>query len=169
MKKGMIGVIVVLLMGTLFVSCTCRNDKAMYKSIPVGVIVAGADGKIANANKPLQEMLGYTLSELEALTWQDITPKKWHAMEDEMIKIAKEQPYVIYRKSFTKKDGTALPIQIIGWVKADKDGKVSSSGGVVWPLDEGGFSSGAAAPAEPAIKEAPEESEATDTTAPDDK
>jgi len=164
MKKGMIGVVVaVLLMGTLFVSCTRRNDRSMYKAVPVGVIVAGADGKIANANKPLQEMLGYSLSELKALTWQEITPKKWHAMEDEMIKIAKEQPYVIYRKSFTKKDGTVLPIQIIGWVKVDEDGKVASSGGVVWPLDEGSVSSGAAAPVEPAIKAAPE---ASDTSVP---
>lgn len=165
MKKKIFGTLVaVMLVGTLFVSCRCNKNKAMYEAIPVGVIVADADGKIANANKPMLDMLGYTLAELKALTWQEITPQKWHSMENEMAKIAMEQPYVIYDKAYTKKDGSILPIQIIGWVKTGEDGKIVSSGGIVRPLIDNIASMGDAAPVAKPAADAPAIEVAPDTT-----
>ena len=137
MKKGKLGILVVLLVVTVAftTSCTCR-DKGAYNEFPVGVIMADADGKIIVANDALQKMIGYTLKELQTKSWQEITPPKWHGMQTEMLKIAIDQPYIIFQKAYIKKDGSILPIQVIGWAKKDAGGKMIGSGGIIWPLAE---------------------------------
>ena len=54
-------------------------------------VAVDMSGHITDSNESFREMVGYTSEELGALTYRDITPEKWHAvqariMEDQVLK-----------------------------------------------------------------------------------
>src|SRR5665647_1969104 len=57
----------------------------LYESVLEGIVSVTMDGRITDANKAYLDMLGYSLDELKALTYQQITPARWHAMEQEIV------------------------------------------------------------------------------------
>ncbi len=95
-----------------------RKSEAKYRnlfeSMMDGYVLVGMDGRILEANDSYREMTGYSLDELLKLTYQDITPDKWHAVENEIIE---QQVLVhgyseIYEKEYRTKDGSLLPIEL---------------------------------------------------------
>ena len=69
------------------------------------------NGIIQECNKAYLEMLGYTWEEIRSLTYLDLTPEEWHAMEAEIVaKQVLPRGYSdIYEKEYRRKDGTVSP------------------------------------------------------------
>ena len=105
--------------------------KTLSETITAGVVMTTHEGYITRANLAYQQMTGYTMNELKSLTYHMLTPKKWHKLEEDMVNKAAEEDYVNFEKEYVKKDGSVVPIYIIGWIIRDNRGKTLGTGSVV--------------------------------------
>jgi PAS domain S-box-containing protein len=69
-------------------------------------------------------MLGYTADELSKLTYQDLTPHKWHSMESEIVEkqILKRGYSDVYEKEYIQKDGSVFPVELRSTIIRDDKG-----------------------------------------------
>jgi PAS domain S-box-containing protein len=59
-------------------------------------------------------MLGYTGEQLRRLTYQELTPERWHAFETRIVteQILARGHSEVYEKEFRRPDGTVLPVEL---------------------------------------------------------
>ena len=112
--------------------------RGLYESSIDGIASVDMEGNIVECNQAYADMLGYTKEELYNLKLLEITPSKWHAMNQ---KIVAEQVYTRgYSDEFEieriKKDGTIIPVSVRVWLIKDKDGKPSGTWGIVRDITE---------------------------------
>jgi diguanylate cyclase (GGDEF)-like protein/PAS domain S-box-containing protein len=91
-----------------------RKYRMLHESMIDGFISVDMEGHILEYNHAYRDMLGYSESELSSLTYLDITPEKWHAIE---AKIVKEQILTrgysdIYEKEYKRKDGVTIQVEL---------------------------------------------------------
>ena len=104
----------------------------LYESMMDGYVLTGMDGRILKCNESYREMTGYAQDELMRLTYHDITPEKWHAVEKEIVE---QQVLVrgyseVYEKEYRKKDGTVFPVELRAFLLKNETG--SSIG--IWAI-----------------------------------
>ncbi len=83
------------------------------------------DGRLFESNAAFQRMTGYGPEELPFLTYVSLTPEKWHAFEEEIIK---EQVLVrgysdVYQKQYQRKDGRIIDVELKTFLMKDDQGK----------------------------------------------
>jgi PAS domain S-box-containing protein len=81
------------------------------------------EGRIVEFNKAFCTMIGYTVEEARNLTYEQITPREWHAAER---KIVEDQVMVrgfsdIYEKEYRRKDGSTLPVELRAYLFRDSE------------------------------------------------
>lgn len=103
----------------------------LCKDASEGIVMTTLDGKIIEANQAYIDMTGYTLRQLERLTYQQLTPDKWHDMEREMVSLAMNDDFVHFEKEYRRKNGTVFPVLLTGWIIKDKAGKPVGTGSFV--------------------------------------
>ena len=79
-----------------------------------------------DANPAFQSMLGYTMDELRALTYRDITPLRWHEAEEAIVRdrILGQGDSGEYEKEYIHKNGSVFPVSLRAWPVQDVGGKV---------------------------------------------
>ncbi len=79
-----------------------------------GFVLTDMFGHIIDSNPVYREMLGYSSSELEQLTYRDLTPEKWHTTEHEIVtkSILAEGHSPVYDKEYIRKDGSIFPVEL---------------------------------------------------------
>jgi two-component system cell cycle sensor histidine kinase/response regulator CckA len=97
--------------------------KELYEGSRDGFAFVDMKGRITEYNSAFLKMLGYTDKEIRKKTFEDITPKRWHARER---KILKEQVLTrgysdIYEKEYRSKDGRCIPIEIRTYLARESD------------------------------------------------
>ena len=107
--------------------------RGLYESIEDGIAMCDMKGNILDCNQAYADMLGYTKEEIKKLTFYQITPQKWHEIENNIIK---EQIVVKgysgeYQKEHIKKDGTVFPIAVRAWIIKDGNGEPTGMWGIV--------------------------------------
>ncbi len=95
----------------------------LYERLRDGSATVSMDGKIIEFNSTFLDMLGYEPDEICNLTYEDITPKKWHKMEQNIIR---EQVLIqgfseLYEKEYIRKDGMIIPVELTTYLLQDKD------------------------------------------------
>jgi len=109
-----------------------RNHyRALTERLPDGIMMTTMEGKVLISNKAYRDMIGYTLEELDNITNQQITPKKWHEAEKGFLSLASKESYVYFEKEYIKKDGKVFPVAITGWVIKDGKGEPIGIGSFV--------------------------------------
>ena len=81
----------------------------------IGVILAGVDGRIFEANDLFLQMVGCTRAELEAgqLRWDVLTPPEWCAVDEHIISELKRAGVCLpVEKEYLHKDGHRVPIRV---------------------------------------------------------
>jgi PAS domain S-box-containing protein len=95
----------------------------LYDRLRDASVKVNMSRKITEYNSIFLDMLGYTSEELSKLTYEDITPKKWHKFEDKIIKeqVLKQGYSELYEKEYIRKDGKIIPIELTTYLIKDKD------------------------------------------------
>ena len=88
-----------------------KKYRRLHESMTEAFVSVDMNGRIWESNRAFQSMVGYSEEELRQLTYSDITPEKWHALEKSVVE---EQILVqghadSYEKEYRKRDGTVFP------------------------------------------------------------
>lgn len=90
-----------------------------------GLAFVRMDGVIEDANPTFLDMLGYTLSEIRAKTYREITPAKWAESEKAIIdgQVLRRGYSDEYEKEYVRRDGTIFPVTVRVWLVRDAAGR----------------------------------------------
>jgi two-component system, cell cycle sensor histidine kinase and response regulator CckA len=96
----------------------------LYESLMDGFAHVDMQGNIVDCNQTYQSMIGYERDELRSLTYMQLTPEKWHALE---AKIVAEQilPHgysEVYEKEYRRKNGEVFPVELRTSLLRDDEG-----------------------------------------------
>ncbi|EFL51282.1 multi-sensor hybrid histidine kinase [Solidesulfovibrio fructosivorans JJ]] len=85
--------------------------RTLLASMRDGFVVIGKDNRIMESNPAFREMLGYSREELNGLTTLDITPERWQAPEEAVLRTAVDTQGFsgIFEKEYRRKDGSVFP------------------------------------------------------------
>ncbi len=114
-----------------------KHDE-LYDNLRDGAVTVDMNGRIIECNKAFRNMLGYTMEEIFKLTYNDITPEKWHAFEAGIV----EQQVLTrgfsdnYEKEYRRKDGSIFPVELRTYLIKDRDGAPSGMWAFVRDITE---------------------------------
>ena len=96
----------------------------LNRNIDEGIVFVSMDGRIQEANQKYLNIIGYTLEEARQLTYEQITPEKWHEMENDLRinQVMKHGFCDVYEKEYIRKDGMTFPVKTQAWLVPDENG-----------------------------------------------
>ncbi len=88
--------------------------RRLHESMRDAFVSVDMAGIIQEFNPTYQMMLGYSEEELRQLTYQDLTPEKWHAFETEIVEqhVLARGYSEVYEKEYRRKDGSIFPVEM---------------------------------------------------------
>jgi len=87
--------------------------------------VGYADGRFGDVNPAFCDLLGYSETELRALSWKDITPPEFTGPEEkELAQLTATGTPRRYEKEFMRKDKTRVPVEIFAHRAVDSGGNL---------------------------------------------
>ncbi|WP_394698729.1 PAS domain S-box protein [uncultured Methanoregula sp.] len=112
--------------------------RKLYESMMDAFIRVNMMGQIQEYNHSFREMLGYSEGELARLTYQDLTPEKWHAFDRVIIEtqILPRGYSSVYEKEYRKKDGTVFSVELRVSLIRDDAGQPSGMLAIVRDITE---------------------------------
>jgi PAS domain S-box-containing protein len=119
------------------VEAALRRSEAKYRrlheSMSDAFAIVDMQGRLVEWNHAYRKLLGYSDEELRQMTYMDLTPRRWHAME---AKIVKEQVIAlghcdVYEKEYCRKDGSVIPIELRTYLLRDDAGQPSGMWAIV--------------------------------------
>jgi PAS domain S-box-containing protein len=82
------------------------------------------EGRILRANGAFERLTGYTEQELKFLTYQQLTPERWHDMERKLVAHTLTTGQAArFEKEYQKKDGSLIPIEVVMDVRRTESGE----------------------------------------------
>ena len=105
-----------------------RESEAKFRRVLGGMLEGYVnttlEGTITEYNPAYRDMLGYSDEELRLLTYQQVTPAKWHEQEARIIdELVMERGYSdFYEKEYISKDGTIVPVELRTYLLCDSRG-----------------------------------------------
>ncbi len=115
-----------------------RKYRLLHESMIDGFVSADMEGNFLDCNEIYRNMLGYSVAELAQLTYKDITPEKWRAIEAGIVEnqIIKRGYSDIYEKEYIRKDGTIFPVELHTVLLRDVDGEPAGMWAIVRDVTE---------------------------------
>ncbi|MCD6576546.1 MAG: GAF domain-containing protein [Anaerolineaceae bacterium] len=110
----------------------------LFNSNKDGIVATSLRGEILEFNNSFQKMVSYSGDELREMSFWDLTPKKWHAMEKKIVeKQIIERGYSdLYEKEYKRKDGTIFPIEVSAYLSKGSGNKRESMWAFVRDISE---------------------------------
>ncbi len=99
--------------------------RTLYESNLDGIVSTDIEGRITGANQAYLDMLGYSLEEVTQLTYEQLTPERWHAREQDLVEtqIMARGYSEEYEKEYIRKDGSVFPVSLKTLLVRDEDEK----------------------------------------------
>ena len=115
-----------------------KRYRSLFDLSHDGVVFVGLDGPVEEANPAYQDMLGYDLDELVGVTYQQLTPPRWAAMEAEIVdqQIMSRGYTDEYEKEYIRKDGSVFPVAVRAILVRDEAGTPVRILGIVRDITE---------------------------------
>jgi len=115
-----------------------RKWRELFENIRDGWVATDLEGKFTECNRAFEQMVGYTFDELTELTYQQITPVKWHKVEQEIHfrKIVELGYSGVYEKEYIRKDGTVFPVELSSYIILNDAGKQMGMWGLARDITE---------------------------------
>lgn len=90
-------------------------NRSLFETLPIGLALCRMDGSLVDVNDAFANIIGRTIDETLALSYWDITPRKYEAQEAEQIEIlGARKRYGPYEKEYIHKDGHFVPVRLQG-------------------------------------------------------
>ncbi len=107
--------------------------RMLHESMRDAFVYVRMDGRILDFNNLYCKMLGYSPEEIQTLTYQSLTPERWHAYEDAIVRdqIIGRGYSDIYEKEYRRKDGTIFPVELRTILARDSAGTPIGMWGIV--------------------------------------
>lgn len=112
--------------------------RSLYDGMNEAFAMTDLSGNLAEANEAFRQLTGYTAAELKKMTFNSLTPERWHEME---ARIIKEQVLVqgysdIYEKEYCRKDGRIVPIELKVHLLRDEDQRPTHLWAIIRDISE---------------------------------
>ena len=113
-----------------------RNEsrlRGLFEFAPIGIALNDFEtGQFIDLNDALTLPSGYTREEFVNLSYWDLTPQEYQAVEEEaLVSLKTNGRYGPFEKEYIRKDGTRYPVRLQGMLSHDPDGRP-----VIWSLIE---------------------------------
>ncbi len=96
--------------------------RSMFEMSPLGIALNSMDGRYIEVNKAFSEMVGYSLVELNRMSYWQLTPKEYEQQEAEQLQsLAETGKYGPYEKEYYHRDGNRVSIRLNGVLITDSD------------------------------------------------
>ena len=112
--------------------------RGLFETLPDGFVSMDLDGRIIECNPAFQAMVGYCKEELPGMPYHHLSPEKWHALDDEIIReqVLKKGYSDVYEKEDVRNDGSIFPVEIRMRLIKDQDGNPSEIWAFVRDISE---------------------------------
>ncbi len=112
--------------------------RMLHETMTDAFVLMDMSGRILECNRTYREMLGYTEDELLNLTYLDITPEKWHAIEARIVQeeILLHNFSGVYEKEYRNKDGTIFPVELRVSLLRDDTGQPKAMHAIIRDITE---------------------------------
>ncbi len=99
-----------------------QKYRRLYENLRDGSAAIDMSGRIVEFNLAFQEMLGYSREEIYGISYHDITPERWHAVEDRILReqVMERGFSDPYQKEYIRKDGTVFPVELTAYLVRDE-------------------------------------------------
>jgi PAS domain S-box-containing protein len=99
--------------------------RLLYEGCVDGYAAIDKDGFFTDFNSAFTLMMGYTGQELRGRTYRDVTPGKWHDMEEIILReqVMTRSYSHIFEKEFQRKDGHIFPAVLRTYLLKDNNGE----------------------------------------------
>jgi PAS domain S-box-containing protein len=110
----------------------------LHESMRDAFVKVDMQGKIVEFNHVYHEMLGYSAEELAHLTYGDLTPPEWHAMEARLVaeQVLRHGYSEVYEKEYVKKDGTIFPVELRTFLLQNLNGQPEAMWAIIRDISE---------------------------------
>jgi PAS domain S-box-containing protein len=114
------------------------NYRVLFDSMMDAYVKVDMAGHLLDYNPAYQAMVGYTADELRHLTYTDLTPESWHAMEAHIIteQILPRGYSDVYEKEYRRNDGVIFPVELRTFLLRDTNGQPSAMWAIVRDITE---------------------------------
>jgi PAS domain S-box-containing protein len=99
------------------------------------VFILDLNGKHLEANQRAAELLGYTVEEIQQLTFRDLSAEP-NQSEDKLVRLLAGESLPMYERTFYKKDGSEIPVEINVELVRNLDGQPLHIQSVVRDISE---------------------------------
>ena len=91
-----------------------QKYRRLHESMRDAFVSVDISGRIIEFNPAYQALFDYTANELRNLTYVELTPEKWHALEARIVaeQILPRGYSDVYEKEYRRKDGTIFPVEL---------------------------------------------------------
>ncbi len=112
--------------------------RMLHESLRDAFVQTSMEGHIIDCNDFYCQMLGYTPKELDALTYKDLTPERWHDFEETIVQeqILPRGYSDVYEKEYRRKDGTLIPVELRTILARNEAGQPNAMWAIVRDITE---------------------------------
>lgn len=98
-------------------------NRALFENSAIGLALCRMDGSLVDVNQAYADIVGRSVPETLKLTYWDLTPKTYQAMEAvQLDSLMRTGSYGPYEKEYIHKDGSLVPVRLRGRI-IEKDGE----------------------------------------------